>query len=255
MVASAGVMLEGPVVAPLSFAPYGGQVVAAAEGASGAYAVSAAGVVTRIATVPEAESVHIIPQNVCNFGSTGGAFFSAIFPTHIEEFPASDFAGYGDQLLVTGEGGGIWKLKSQGGTIVTEQFNGSIGQHEGSAFVDCAVPPCSISPLLNWNAPLSDSVPADLSAGGTLPIRFTYGQCSGFIHDESVIIVVSDHNNPNQVITAWVYDSDITINDLTHLYAQDFHAGDYGLAAGQLLDVQVYIGDALVGQAQIHVTP
>jgi hypothetical protein len=42
---------------------------------------------------------------------------------------------------------------------------------------------------------------------------------------------------------------------VTHLYAQDFHAGDYGLAAGQLLDVQVYIGDVLVGQAQIHVTP
>lgn len=247
--------LEGPVVAPMSFAPYGGQIIVASEGIHRVFAVAPNGAFNQIAIVPAAESVHIIPNNVCNFGSTGGSFFTAIYPTHLQMFPASAFAGLGEQLLVTGEGGGIWRLTSTGGSILNTPFNGNIGQHEGSAFVDCAVPPCSITPDLNFNAPLDESAPAGIADGSVLPIRFNYGTCSGFIHDESVVILVVDHANPWNLITAWVYGSDITINDLAHEYAVDFHTGTYAVSPGMALDVLVFIGDELVGSAVVNVTP
>jgi|GEM_PF-3507196 len=255
LVANVGAQVEGPVVAPLSFAPYGGQVVAAAEGVGKVFAVTNTGTVSIVTNVPAAESVHIIPMNVCNFGTTGGAFFSAMFPSWLAKFPASDFAGLGGQLLVTSEAGGIYKLSSNGTSVTTTLFNGNIGQHEGSAFVDCAVPPCSINPDLNFNAPLSESTTANLPNGATLPIRFNYGTCSGFMHDESVIMLVADHANPDNLITLYVYGSDITINDTTHEYAVDFHSGNYGLTPGQTLEVQVYLGGELAGMALVQVTP
>ncbi|HWI62727.1 MAG TPA: hypothetical protein VNT75_12855 [Symbiobacteriaceae bacterium] len=247
--------VEGPVVAPMSLAPYGGWILAAAENVSRVYAISPVGAVQVAANIPSAESVHIIPMNVCNFGSTGGAFFSAIYPTHLAKFPASDFAGLGGQIIVTSEGGGSYRLSSNGTALVTSVFHGNIGQHEGSAFVDCAVPPCSINPDLNFNAPLSETATASMSAGGVLPIRFTYGTCSGFIRDESVIVLVVDHANPDNLITAWVYGSDVAINDIAHEYAVDLHAGHYGLSAGMTLDVMVFLGGDLAATAQVQVTP
>lgn len=141
-VANVGVGLEGPEIAPAGFGPLAGHIFAAAENASLVYAISSAGVVTVVAAWPSAESVHLIPNNPCSFGSSGGSFFSAIYPVNITMFPPSDFSGLGGKLLVTSEiGGGIGLLTFDGTNYVMSPFHANLGQHEGSAFVDCAVPP------------------------------------------------------------------------------------------------------------------
>jgi hypothetical protein len=255
LVANAPSGMEGPVVAPLSFAPYGGQIIAASELLGRVYAISPAGAVATVAMVNDAESVHVVPNSVCNFGNSGGAFFSAMFPTHMAKFPAADFAGMGGSLLVTSEAGGIWSLSSVGGSIVQTVFNGNIGQHEGSAFVDCTVPPCTINPSVGWNDPLSETTTALLKKDDNLPIRFNYGTCAGFIDDESVVINVADHNDPSSSITTWVYGSDIAIDLLQHAYSVDFPSWRYGLSVGMVLQVEVYMGGDLVSTALVRITP
>jgi len=254
-----GALMEGPVVAPMSFAPFGGMAIVASENNSAVYASAASGAAYYAAYWPGAESIHVVPDRVCSFGASGGAFFSAMYPTHIEKFPPSDFAGLGGRLLVTSEsGGGIGLLTSTGnGAVAVSSFQTNIGQHEGSAFVDCAVPPprCTITPSLGWDAPLSATTPYQLHNGATLPIRFYYGTCAQFMHDESVVIVVREAANPDNVVTAWVYGSDIAIDDTGHQYAQDFDSGQYSLANGAHLMVDVYIGDALVGSAPVNIIP
>jgi hypothetical protein len=142
--------IEGPDVAPLGFAPFGGQVLVAADFADTVYAVApGTQVVSVVASWDGAESVHFIPPSVCSFGTSNGAFFTAIYPTDsIIKFPPGDFAGLGGSALVTGEYGarGIGLLTSTGTGVTVSTFQTDIGQHEGSAFVDCAVPsPSSIS--------------------------------------------------------------------------------------------------------------
>lgn len=257
-VANVGTQLEGPIVAPASFAPYGGQILAAAENASRVYAISNTGVVSVAAVVPAAESVHLIPNTVCSYGASGGAFFSAMYPTHIEKFAASDFVGLGGQVLVTSEAGGTYLLKSVGGTLQQSQFEGNNGQHEGSAFVDCAVPPtiCTPDPSAGFGAPLSATMPYNMHMGESVPIRFTYGSCSQpWIHDESVLVMVVDTANPDSAVTAWVYGYSIAIDDVNHLYTVNFDSSQYNLTAGHQLQVQVFIGDNFAGMATINVTP
>lgn len=141
-IANIGVGVEGPDVAPLTFAPYGGHILLAAEGVSAVYAIGPAPsyTVSFVGSWPSAESIHVIPPNPCSYGATGSAFFSAIYPSLIEQYPAGNFAGLAGDILVTSEGGGIGIMHSNGSSISFSQFYGNVGQHEGSAFVDCSVP-------------------------------------------------------------------------------------------------------------------
>ena len=138
----AGVFLEGPDVAPLSFSPYGGDILAASENVSAVYAFSPSGSFGTIISYPSAESIHVVVPNPCSLGKTGSAFFTAIYSTHIQQFSTSDFIGIAGQVLVTSEGGGIGLMKSSGGVISISNWQSSIGQHEGSAFVDCTATQC-----------------------------------------------------------------------------------------------------------------
>ncbi len=143
----ASVRIENPDVAPLSFTPYGGQLFVAAEDLGKVLAVSPSGVVSMVASWSSAEGVNFIPLNKCNFGTSDGSFFTAIFrsaklgPGTIYRFPLTAFAGKSGSALVTSESGpGIGLLTSTSGTITTGTFHESIGRHEGSVFVDCTVP-------------------------------------------------------------------------------------------------------------------
>lgn len=153
-VADVGVGVEGPDVAPLSFGPLGGQVLVAAESTSEVYAVSSGGVVTLLADFGStpvagllaAESTHVVPPAACSFGSSGGAFFTANFTSsQIYKFPTSDFLGLSGSALVTSESndptyGGIARIAWTGSAFAVTNFQTNIGQHEGSSFVECAVP-------------------------------------------------------------------------------------------------------------------
>jgi hypothetical protein len=256
LVANIGTMIEGPVVAPPSFAPYGGQIIVAAEGVSRVYAVSNTGVVTHIADWPAAEAVHVIPQTVCSFGNSGGALFATDFPNGVEKYPVSDFTGLAGRLLVTGENGGIGLMTSNGASIVMTTFNTDGTHYEGSAFVDCAVPliNCSINdPSLQWEAPLDNNVVDILPNEQTLPIRFYYGTCTNFNHDESVVVQVVNRNNPNIVYSADVYQWFVDIADAAKQYKLDWDSSLYGLPNGTQLMVQVFIGGELVGQAPVDI--
>jgi hypothetical protein len=142
-VASTGTFLEGPAIPSATFGPLGGQIWAADENSGTVWAISSGGSVTAAVTYPSAESVHVVPQNPCSFGNSNGALFSAMFADNqIWAWPPSDFAGLGGNVLVTSEfGGGIGRVAFNGSSYVTSTFSGETNQHEGSALVDCEVPP------------------------------------------------------------------------------------------------------------------
>jgi len=133
--------IENPTVAPLGFTPFGGHVLVAAESTNKVWAVSSSGAVSRVANWPGAEGVNAIPASKCTFATTGGAFFTAISPKHVAKFALGAFAGLSGRVLVTSENnGGIGLLTSTGSGVTVTSFRSNIGKHEGSAFVDCAVP-------------------------------------------------------------------------------------------------------------------
>ena len=138
-------LLEGVEVAPLSFAPYGGQIIATAELTKEVFAISASNppVVSLIITLPNVvEDVRFIPLDPCNFGRSGGMFFDSIYPTAVWKFPKSDFVGLGGSALITTEyAGNIFLLTSTGGSITVTTFQTDLDQQEGSTIVDCTVPP------------------------------------------------------------------------------------------------------------------
>ena len=136
---------EGPVVAPLSFGVYGGQIWVADENNSQVHAISNTGTVTfGVVGWFAAEGMQVIPPAPCMYCS-GGAFFQAIvnFPSgNVYQYPPTDFSGLGGNLLVTSESGaGTAVITPVGGDYVTSFFdNITGGLYEGDSFVDCDVP-------------------------------------------------------------------------------------------------------------------
>jgi hypothetical protein len=142
-VASTGTFLEGPDIPPAAFGPLGGQVWAADENSGTVWAISNRGVLTPAVTYASPESVHVIPPNPCSFGNSNGALFSAMYADNqIWAWPMSDLTGLGGNVLVTSEyAGGIGLVTFNGTSYVTSTFSPETDQHEGSALVDCTVPP------------------------------------------------------------------------------------------------------------------
>jgi hypothetical protein len=142
-VASTGTFLEGPAIPAVTFGPLGGQIWAADENSGTVWAISSGGSVTPAVSSASPESVHVIPPNPCSFGNSNGALFSAMYADNqIWKWPPSDLTGLGGDVLVTSEfGGGIALVTFNGTSYVTSTFSSEPDQHEGSALVDCAVPP------------------------------------------------------------------------------------------------------------------
>jgi hypothetical protein len=140
----------------------------------------------------------------------------------------------------TGTNGGVDSLVVQAGAI-----------HSNTAAVHWNAAPCG----LVWKSPADGTTPYDVPVGSTVTLRFSWGDCSRFIHDESVIVQVENPNDPNFPITTWVYGFDIIIDDVAEEYRVDFTPSLYGLQAGTTLPVSVYMGGQLAGQALLHLTP
>ncbi|MDF2627226.1 MAG: hypothetical protein K0R39_1057 [Symbiobacteriaceae bacterium] len=104
-----------------------------------------------------------------------------------------------------------------------------------------------------WKTPLRQGGVTEVSLGAPLPIRFGYNGCRGFVHDESVIVMISDA--AGMPVTAWVYGADIIIDDAAQEYRVTFDPGLYGLAPGQELVIDIFIADQAVGQAFIRMAP
>jgi hypothetical protein len=124
----------------------------------------------------------------------------------------------------------------------------------GAAGFTVAVAPAGQCQPFTWLTPPDGAVPYDLPVNSRLTLRFRWGDCTRFIHDESVIVQVENPDDPNLPITTWVYGFDIIIDDAAEEYRADFTPSLYGLSTGADLPVTVYIGDQLVGQAMLHLT-
>ena len=141
---------EGPAVAPLSFGPFGGQILTTNDN-DAVNAIRNDGFVTLNAFVTGAgtgpESVQVIPQTLCTF-CANGTFFQAVeaggfgsFPGLYEYFPI-DFAGLGGDILVPCEGNSqIVRIHFNGTSYDMFFFDAIVGGLlEGSGFIDCNVP-------------------------------------------------------------------------------------------------------------------
>jgi hypothetical protein len=151
---------EGPAVAPLSFGPFGGQVLVTNDN-DAVNAIRNDGFVTLNAFVIGAgtgpESVQVIPDTQCTF-CANGSFFQAVeaggfgsFPGLYEYFPA-DFSGLGGDILVPCEGNSQLVRIHFNGTSYDMFFFDSIvgGLLEGSAFIDCNVPSPTPTPTATF---------------------------------------------------------------------------------------------------------
>src|SRR5205814_5767318 len=87
-------------------------ILAANDDMGQVWAVKNDGTFTLAFSWAGAESVHVIPNTLCNFGNSGGAFFSALQQANqVYKFPATDFLGFGGDILIVSEtGGGISKV-------------------------------------------------------------------------------------------------------------------------------------------------
>ncbi|HYL34752.1 MAG TPA: hypothetical protein VEV17_02435 [Bryobacteraceae bacterium] len=138
---------EGPQVAPATFMPAPGQLLVTQEDQNLVWKINGSGVATVLTgTIVFPESNHVVPQSVCSFGTSGGAFFSTGEENNtIYKYPVSDFTGLGDDVLIPLEG---FPSPNPQGIDIVDKTTGAITQfdslgvvHEGSTFVDCVVPP------------------------------------------------------------------------------------------------------------------
>jgi hypothetical protein len=142
LVADVGHQIEGPAIAPLTFSPFGGQVLLANKPDAAVFAVSAGGTVSTAATTPhDTEQVLFVPPVVCEFGDSGGAMFTAMEDMNgILRFPATDFVGHEGKAIAPSElVTDMFLLTSDGAEILVSRFSRPVGRPdlEGSAFARC----------------------------------------------------------------------------------------------------------------------
>ena len=175
-IADAGTHLEGPAIPPLSFGPYGGQILAADEDSGGVHAIDNAGNITYdLFSNYGAEAVLVIPSAPCTFCDGGGAQFQAIqnFQSgNVYQYPLTDFAGLGGNILVTSEFGGGTALVTWDGANYNTVFFDDIpgGEFEGASFADCDIPPASPTPTPDSHAYCDSDAPR-LQRQPQLPLR------------------------------------------------------------------------------------
>jgi len=107
LLASVGADTEGLSFAPEAFGPYAaGTLFVASEGLSSLIAITPTGVKTTIVgglSVPA--MVSFVPLNLGSSGNPVEVFYAASYPTDIQKAPASDFASFIGDAIITGEGG------------------------------------------------------------------------------------------------------------------------------------------------------
>ena len=146
--------IESPAVVPPLFGPHGGEIWVADEENSQIHAIGPPPTYTvtqNIITHANAEGVFVIPSPACTFCS--GAFFQAEQQLNqlVWQYPLSDFAGLGGNVILTSESavaGADTSLVTFNGTnYVQSSFGPRIpGVNEGSSFVDCDVPTATPTP-------------------------------------------------------------------------------------------------------------
>src|SRR5439155_1018493 len=168
-----GTHMEGPAIPPLSFGPYGGQILVADEFSGSVHAIDNNGNVSYdIFSNYGAEAVLVIPWVPCTFCSEGGAYFQAIenFQTgNVYQYPLTDFTALGGNILVTSEfGAGTLLITYDGANYYSSLFdNIPGGEPEGGAFADCDVPVPTPTPTPTAAATSTPTATATATATST----------------------------------------------------------------------------------------
>jgi hypothetical protein len=167
LVGNAGVVIEGPDVAPTSFGPQGGQLWAASN-TGWVVAMSPTGVLSYVVPWTDAERIHFVPDCLRSMNDNDGVFFAADYPNQIIKYPLSDFVGLEGKAIVTGEyGNGIARIDYSGTEYVLSQFCNFPAHHEGSDFVDSE---CGGLEVPIDVKPTSCPNPFNLGKSGVLPV-------------------------------------------------------------------------------------
>jgi plastocyanin len=120
--------LEGSDVAPLSWGPYGGDLIAASKFNDTVYAITPGpnSTYSVVGTWPTVEQAIAVPSKVCDFGQSGGAMFVAMESNNggqIWKFPGSMLTGLSNQFLTPSEiTTDIGQFVSNGSTITISDF-------------------------------------------------------------------------------------------------------------------------------------
>jgi Tol biopolymer transport system component len=169
--------LEDPEVAPLDYAPYGGQVIVTSKLDNKVFAIQTDGSHTTVGEWPGADDVAFIPPTLCDYGTSGGAFFMAMRDEdRILRMPDEDFAGATGALVPDEISTNIALFHSDGATIDISLFSPPVGtpELEGIAFAGCTL---SNRPATGtgW-APEVDVVPGEIykmTSTGANQVRLT----------------------------------------------------------------------------------
>jgi Tol biopolymer transport system component len=136
-----GSQIEGPLVAPLSFGVFGGQILMGNEFQDKVFALSNTGVISTVVTTESPEGLIQIPPTVCNMGTSGGAYFIALKDAkQIYKMDASNFTGMNDDIMAPAElTTELNRLHWNGASVVVSQVWPAFGTPdlEGSAFAPC----------------------------------------------------------------------------------------------------------------------
>jgi hypothetical protein len=168
------VEIEGPAIPPLTFGPYGGQILVADEDSGYVHAIDSNGDVSPyIFSWFGAEGVIVIPSAPCKFcnATVGpGAYFQAIENLGaLYHYPPTDFTGLGGSILVTSEFGAGTALITFNGTgydqTAFDNIPGSL--IEGSAWADCDVPTATPTPTATTTATATATATPTATANAT----------------------------------------------------------------------------------------
>jgi Tol biopolymer transport system component len=193
-----GAQAEGPLVAPLSFGVFGGQILVGNEFQDKVFALSNTGVVSTAATTESPEGLITIPQTACNMGSSGGAYFIAMKDQQqIWKMDASNFAGMGDDIMAPAElTTELNKLHWDGGAVQVSQVwpAFSTPDLEGSAFAPCAsgspAQPATGTTHEIWKINVTSLAKTQLTTNTDDDINPAYSP------DGNTIVFQSDRTNP-----------------------------------------------------------
>jgi Tol biopolymer transport system component len=191
-----------PAVAPMSFAPFGGHLLAGNKDFDVLRAVSPNKVISEVGGWDSPNGAVFIPDTACDFGQTRGTYFIAMRGMNqIMKFPAGDFAGLGGKALVPSEViTDIGLFSSNGSEIEVSQFHGPIGtpEMEDSTFVPC---PAGARPA----APAGPAAPNEIYTmleDGTAQTRLTNNTFDdarpAFAPNGTMIVFQSDRDDPGQ---------------------------------------------------------
>ena len=196
--------LEGSEVAPLSFSPYGGDLLAASKFDNTIYAITPPPTVTSSAAASwsSVEQALFVPPTPCNYGTSSSGFFVAMDTTgQIMKFPGNQFIGQGGTALTPGETTtDIGQLTSVGGSLVTSTFWGPIGTPdlEASAFAPCN----PNNPPATAGGPTNIHEIYEMSSTGANQVRLTTNTFDdshpAWSPNGQSIVFESDRDDPNQ---------------------------------------------------------